>query len=683
MDLARQLESLGPFGMGNPGPRLLVPSGRLTEVRPLGEEGKHSRFQLESGAGRAVGVAFGMNGEISRRRGPAPGPLGGIGGGPLERRRAAPRGRPRALSAGANRLRRLRERRFCGEGCPAPDAEWWDRLERRDGGSGRWPPRFAARRKGGGGAPPRVHRPTRGCRRGIAGRADLERGIGARDLRGRGAPRQACLLGRRPAPLRCGPAADRLLPLRERRTGPRAGDATRRRARARRLDVDRPAARVLLATSGTSCWSIRRPASRWRGWPSSPNVRRRPQTTPPGTSASRGGLRSSSSPRVSWTANGTCGRRSGRSGAASARQGEGRGCGPPRSARGRLPLSADTRDRCPLRTGARRARTVRMATEWRRRRAAGLILGEDRSGAIAGLRGVHRQTPGGHPIPAKQSTTGVASTQGRGAPRRRQAARRGTPRAHPRRRARGPLAHAARRLDHPRAHPRPAGTAGRPLRSHRGAQVAIRRADRPRGDRARLRLRLREPRRPGAQVRRGLHHPPARRRADLRRPAARHRDPLRGPAPRHRRGHQRQPRGGPRALRRRDRPARRRRHQADRDHLPEPRRAAGRELPQDDGGDGHRRQGDPDQAGRPPPQHAHARRAAQAEAAGEGARDARDLRPARAPARDPRDQVGARGPRLRDAAPAQVRGDQGARRPAAGRARALRRRTRASSSPRS
>ena len=67
MDLARQLESLGPFGMGNPGPRLLVPSGRLREVHPLGEEGKHSRFQLESGAGRAAGVAFGMNGEITRR----------------------------------------------------------------------------------------------------------------------------------------------------------------------------------------------------------------------------------------------------------------------------------------------------------------------------------------------------------------------------------------------------------------------------------------------------------------------------------------------------------------------------------------------------------------------------------------------------------------------------------------
>ena len=51
---------------------------------------------------------------------------------------------------------------------------------------------------------------------------------------------------------------------------------------------------------------------------------------------------------------------------------------------------------------------------------------------------------------------------------------------------------------------------------------------------------------------------------------------------------------------------RRRRHEADRDHLPEPRRAPGRELPQDDGRDGHGRPGHPDQARRPPPQHAHA-----------------------------------------------------------------------------
>ena len=51
MDLAEQLERLGPFGKGNPGPRLLVPSGRVREVRPLGEEGKHSRFSSRAAPG--------------------------------------------------------------------------------------------------------------------------------------------------------------------------------------------------------------------------------------------------------------------------------------------------------------------------------------------------------------------------------------------------------------------------------------------------------------------------------------------------------------------------------------------------------------------------------------------------------------------------------------------------------
>ena len=86
-----------------------------------------------------------------------------------------------------------------------------------------------------------------------------------------------------------------------------------------------------------------------------------------------------------------------------------------------------------------------------------------------------------------------------------------------------------------------------------------------------------------------------------------------------------------------------------------------------------RHQGDPDQAGRPPPQHAHARRAAEAEADREGEGDARHLRAARAPARHPLDQVGAGGPRVLVAAPAQVQRDQVARQPAARGARGLRR----------
>ncbi len=58
LDLAEELKQLAPFGMGNPGVRLLVPSARVRDVRSIGE-GKHARFSLHSGAHRALGVAFG------------------------------------------------------------------------------------------------------------------------------------------------------------------------------------------------------------------------------------------------------------------------------------------------------------------------------------------------------------------------------------------------------------------------------------------------------------------------------------------------------------------------------------------------------------------------------------------------------------------------------------------------
>ncbi|MBS1894484.1 MAG: single-stranded-DNA-specific exonuclease RecJ [Actinobacteria bacterium] len=61
LDLAEELGQLAPFGMGNPGVRLMVPSARLTDVRTMGEEGKHARFSLHSGSHRALGVAFGRN----------------------------------------------------------------------------------------------------------------------------------------------------------------------------------------------------------------------------------------------------------------------------------------------------------------------------------------------------------------------------------------------------------------------------------------------------------------------------------------------------------------------------------------------------------------------------------------------------------------------------------------------
>ncbi|MFT3862648.1 MAG: single-stranded-DNA-specific exonuclease RecJ [Solirubrobacterales bacterium] len=61
LELAEELGRLAPFGMGNPGVRLMVPSARVTDVRTMGEEGKHSRFSLHSGSHRALGVAFGRS----------------------------------------------------------------------------------------------------------------------------------------------------------------------------------------------------------------------------------------------------------------------------------------------------------------------------------------------------------------------------------------------------------------------------------------------------------------------------------------------------------------------------------------------------------------------------------------------------------------------------------------------
>jgi len=58
LDLAEEMRQLAPFGMGNPGVRLLVPSARVRDVRQMGA-GKHSRFSLHSGSHRALGVAFG------------------------------------------------------------------------------------------------------------------------------------------------------------------------------------------------------------------------------------------------------------------------------------------------------------------------------------------------------------------------------------------------------------------------------------------------------------------------------------------------------------------------------------------------------------------------------------------------------------------------------------------------
>ena len=68
LEIAEQLEALKPFGQGNPDVRLLVPGARIGDVRTMGEEGKHARFNLSSGGLSARGVAFNSNGVLERAK---------------------------------------------------------------------------------------------------------------------------------------------------------------------------------------------------------------------------------------------------------------------------------------------------------------------------------------------------------------------------------------------------------------------------------------------------------------------------------------------------------------------------------------------------------------------------------------------------------------------------------------
>ncbi len=60
LGLAEELETLRPFGMGNPQPTLLVPAARFQQVTGMGEDKEHARFTLvTAGGARSRGVAFG------------------------------------------------------------------------------------------------------------------------------------------------------------------------------------------------------------------------------------------------------------------------------------------------------------------------------------------------------------------------------------------------------------------------------------------------------------------------------------------------------------------------------------------------------------------------------------------------------------------------------------------------
>ena len=71
-ELATQMARLGPFGMGNPEVRLVVPGARIDDVRPMGEEERHARFTLRGGPGQVRGVGFSVGSTLAKRAAEGP-----------------------------------------------------------------------------------------------------------------------------------------------------------------------------------------------------------------------------------------------------------------------------------------------------------------------------------------------------------------------------------------------------------------------------------------------------------------------------------------------------------------------------------------------------------------------------------------------------------------------------------
>jgi single-stranded-DNA-specific exonuclease len=134
-DVAEQLERLAPFGMGNPGVRLLVPSVRVRDVRPMGDGEKHARFRLESGPRSAMGVAFRVNGVLAEAKLAEPVDVSVK----LELNEWNGAVEPRVV---LGELYRCGEATEAGCALPHPDArEWWRRFEaERLAPLGDWPP---------------------------------------------------------------------------------------------------------------------------------------------------------------------------------------------------------------------------------------------------------------------------------------------------------------------------------------------------------------------------------------------------------------------------------------------------------------------------------------------------------------------------------------------------------------
>jgi single-stranded-DNA-specific exonuclease len=156
LDTAEELERLGPFGIGNPGVRLLVPAARVRDVRPMGE-GKHARFSVMSGSARALGVAFGSTDRSLASHDGVPVDLSvrlevNQWNGAVEPRVVLKElypidGTGRSAANGAARVGP-----GPSSGCPEPatGGEWWDRVAaEREGALDEWPPRVVGETLGG------------------------------------------------------------------------------------------------------------------------------------------------------------------------------------------------------------------------------------------------------------------------------------------------------------------------------------------------------------------------------------------------------------------------------------------------------------------------------------------------------------------------------------------------------
>jgi single-stranded-DNA-specific exonuclease len=114
LELAEELQCMRPFGIGNPGLRLAVPSAAARDPRPMGE-GKHLRFALHSGGHRALGVAFGRS---------------SLGVAEDEAVDASVRLEVNRWNGSVEPRVVLQELHAAPSPCRCPGLEWWSRFER-------------------------------------------------------------------------------------------------------------------------------------------------------------------------------------------------------------------------------------------------------------------------------------------------------------------------------------------------------------------------------------------------------------------------------------------------------------------------------------------------------------------------------------------------------------------------